>query len=283
MVKQQLTDGAICDILHLTKTLNVEGGNMVNKLKSFIKTYWKTLLFFTSVGLVGGFFVGIYMLDSYPAEIRQQMLDQGINEMLLGLVSAMQSAGYGLFLGAVGIFLGKKTGLWKDERTLTKKPLVLTACVSVVGGLALILPDILFFGKHVQAIMDSYAVKPTIPYLVATVTYGGVIEEVMLRLFMMSLVAFLLHKLFEKKAEKPSTGILVAANIVAALLFSASHLPATAAMMGITPMILFRCFLLNGGFGLLFGWLYRKYGLRYAMIAHGGCHVVSKLIWILFI
>ena len=36
-------------------------------------------------------------------------------------------------------------------------------------------------------------------------------------------------------------------------------------------------------FGLAFGWLYRKYGLRYAMIAHGGCHVVSKLIWILFI
>ena len=36
-------------------------------------------------------------------------------------------------------------------------------------------------------------------------------------------------------------------------------------------------------FGLAFGWLYRKFGLRYAMIAHGGCHVVSKLIWILFI
>ena len=40
---------------------------------------------------------------------------------------------------------------------------------------------------------------------------------------------------------------------------------------------------LAGSFGLLFGWLYRKYGLRYAMIAHGGCHVVSKLIWILFL
>ena len=54
-------------------------------------------------------------------------------------------------------------------------------------------------------------------------------------------------------------------------------------LMRLTPMIIFRCFLLNGGFGLLFGWLYRKYGLRYAMIAHGGCHVVSKLIWILFV
>ena len=263
----------------------------MSKLGAFIKTYWKTLLFFTLVGLLGGFFVGLYMLDSYPAEIRRQLLDEmnaaGIGQLpvdiFIGVVTALQSAGYGLFLGAIGIVLGKKTGLWKDERTLTKKPLVLTACVSVAGGLALILPDILFFGKHVQAIMDSYAVKPTIPYLIAMVTYGGVIEEVMLRLFLMSLVAFLLHKLFGKKTEKPSTGILVAANIVAALLFAAGHLPATAVLMGITPMILFRCFLLNGGFGLLFGWLYRKYGLRYAMIAHGGCHVVSKLIWILFI
>ena len=74
-----------------------------------------------------------------------------------------------------------------------------------------------------------------------------------------------------------------AANVMAAILFATGHLPATAVMMGITPMILFRCFLLNGGFGLLFGWLYRKYGLRYAMLAHGGCHVISKLIWILFI
>lgn len=260
-------------------------------MKLFVKTYWKTLAFFVLVGIVGGFFVGIYMLDSSPAELRQQLLEEmqsldlGMLSVdgFIGAITGLQSAGYGLFLGAAGIFLGKKTGLWKDERTLTKKPLITSLVVSIVGGLALILPDILFFGKHVQAIMDSYAVKPTIPYLIATVAYGGVIEEVMLRLFMMSLVAFILYMLFGRKQEKPTTGILICANVVAALLFAAGHLPATAAMMGLTPMIVFRCFLLNGGFGLLFGWLYRKYGLRYAMIAHGGSHVVSKLIWILFV
>lgn len=252
-------------------------------MKDFITKYWKTLVFFGIVGLVGGFFTGIYVLDSYPAQMQQEILSQGITKPILGLVSAVQSAGYGLVLGAAGIFLGKKTGLWKDERTIAKKPLVITIMISVVGGLTLILPDVLFFGRYSQAIMDAYAVKPTIPYMLAAVLYGGVIEEVMLRLFMMSLVAFLLHKLFEKKNEKPSNRILVAANVIAALLFAAGHLPATAQMMGLTPMIVFRCFLLNGGFGLVFGWLYRKYGLRYAMLAHGGCHVVSKLIWILFI
>lgn len=252
-------------------------------MQAFIQKYWKTLLFFGLVGLVGGFFTGIYLMDSYPPQIQQEVLSQGITKTILGLVSAVQSAGYGIVLGAVGIFLGKKTGLWKDEKTIKKNPLIIATVISVVGGLGLILPDILFFGKYSEAILNSYAVKPTIPYMLASVLYGGVIEEVMLRLFTMSLIALLLHKLLGKKNEKPTVGILIASNVIAALLFAAGHLPATAMLMGITPMILFRCFLLNGGFGLLFGFLYRKYGLRYAMLAHGGCHVVSKLIWILFI
>ena len=257
----------------------------------FIKAYWKTLLFFAVIGLLGGFFTGIYMLDSYPADIKQQLLDElnavGLGQVpadiLMGIITAIQSAGYGIVLGAIGIWLGKKTGLWKDEKSITKKPLLITLAVAVVGGLALILPDILFFGHYSETIMNSYSVKPSIPYLIAMVTYGGVIEEVMLRLFFMSLIAFVLHKLFGKKNEAPTSAILIVSNVIAAILFAAGHLPATLMMIGNSPLILFRCFLLNGGFGLLFGYLYGKYGLRYAMIAHGGCHIVSKLIWILFI
>ena len=252
-------------------------------MKRFLKSYWKTLLFFTAVGLVGGFFVGLYQLDSFPAEMQQQFYDQGLTRSLLGLVTAVQSAGYGLVLGAIGIFLGKKTGLWRDETTFEKKPLTVTCIIAVIGGLALILPDLLFFGKHIPPIMDLYAVKPTVPYLIATVTYGAVIEEIMLRLFMMTLIAFVLHRLFDRKAEHPNTAILVVSNVISALLFAAGHLPFTFVLLGSTPMIIARCFLLNGIFGLLFGYLYRTYGLRYAMLAHGGCHVVSKLIWILFL
>ena len=252
-------------------------------MKAFIRKYWKTLLFFAVVGLIGGYTVGLYQLESYPAELKQEMYAQGLNDTLLGLVTALQSAGYGLFLGAAGIWLGKKVGLWKDERHITKKPLLAALIISLVGGLALILPDLLFFGKYEPVLLEVYAVKPTIPYLLATVTYGAVNEEVMLRLFMMSLVAYVLHLLFERKREGVSTAVLAAANVVSALLFAAGHLPGNEMMFGLTPMIVIRCILLNGVFGLAFGWLYRRFGLRYAMIAHGGCHVVSKLIWILFI
>lgn len=248
-------------------------------MEKFIRSYWKTLLFFVIIGLVGGFFVGLYMFDSYPEEIREQAYAEGLNDFLIGVITAVQSAGYGLVLGTVGILLAKNLGLWRDERSVTAKPLLFAILISIIGGLTLILSDIFFFGKYSEVIANSYAVKPTLPYLIATVTYGAVIEEVMLRLFMMSLIAFILKKL----TRKEGAGILIAANIVSALLFAAGHLPATIMMIGTTPLIIFRCFLLNGGLGLLFGWLYRKYGLRYAMIAHGGCHIISKLIWIFFI
>ena len=252
-------------------------------MKSFIKTHIKTLLFFAAIGLIGGFFVGIYQLDSYPDEITQEIYAQGITKPILGIVSAIQSAGLGIVLGGLGIFLGKEVGLWRGERSIAKKPLLIALALSTACGIIMILADVLFFSHYSEAIADSYLTKPTVPYLIATVTYAAVIEEVLLRLFFMSLVAYLLYKIFEKGAEKPSTTIFIIANVVAALLFSLGHLPTTFILLGNSPLIIFRCFLLNGGIGLTFGYLYRKYGLRYSMIAHGGCHIVSKLIWILFI
>jgi len=112
----------------------------------------------------------------------------------------------------------------------------------------------------------------------------SVIEEVMLRLFVMSLIAFVFWKLFFRREANPPVGVIIAANIVAALLFAASHLPSTMQMFGeITPMVLFRCFLLNGAAGLAFGFLYRRYGIQYAMAAHAGAHIVWKIIWIIFL
>ena len=153
-------------------------------MKQFIKTYWKTLLFFAIVGIIGGFFTGIFVLDSYPPKMQQQLIDElaasGLGgfppNIIVGIITAMQAVGYGIVLGAAGIFLGKKIGLWKDEKKITKKPLILSVIISVVGGLVLILSDLLFFGNYSQIIMDSYSVKPTISYLIASVIYVGVIE-----------------------------------------------------------------------------------------------------------
>ena len=252
-------------------------------LKKFMKSYWKTLAFFALTGVVGGFLSGLYLLDSYPVEVQQQLQQQGIDSARLGVITAAQSLGNGVILGALGIVLAKKVGLWREELRFEKQPLRAAFIVSLVGGFALILLDVLVFSNYSAAIAESYLTKPGVVFILAAVIYGGVIEEVMLRLFMMSLIAFVLHKLFGKGRETPAEALLITANVIAALLFAAGHLPTTAATIGITPAILLRCFLLNGGIGLLLGRLYRKHGLQYAMLAHGGCHVVSKAIWLLFL
>ena len=45
-------------------------------MNDIIKKYYKTVLFFALIGLVGGFFTGIYLLDSYPEQIKQQLIDE---------------------------------------------------------------------------------------------------------------------------------------------------------------------------------------------------------------
>ena len=71
-------------------------------------------------------------------------------------------------------------------------------------------------------------------------------------------------------------------NILAAVVFAAGHLPTSISIYGgLTPVIVFRCFLLNGCFALLFGRYYRKYGIQYAMLGHFGIHLVSKTILLL--
>ena len=260
-------------------------------MKNFLKKYSMTLLFFAAIGLVGGFFVGLYLLDSYPAEVKASLISEmeklGVGsispDIFLGLVTAIQSLGYALILGGFGILIAKRIGLWRDEISITKGPLIISAAASLIGGLTMILPDMLVFGRYSEMIAETYKAKPTIAYAIATVTYGAVIEEVMLRLFAMSLVVLLLHKLISKGRGLPGDGILIAANLISSLLFGVAHLPTNIMLFGGSALIIIRCILLNGVLGLLFGYMYRKYGLRYAMITHGGCHIVSKLIWLIFI
>lgn len=131
----------------------------------------------------------------------------------------------------------------------------------------------------IDGIQSANAASLTVSGVIASVMYDGIIEEVMLRLFFMSIIALIIWKVFCKKYDRENipTGVFVAANIIAALVFAAGHLPATTIIFGkLTPLILFRCFLLNRGFGLVFGWLYRKYGIAYAMIGHALFHIISK-------
>jgi membrane protease YdiL (CAAX protease family) len=236
------------------------------------------------IAVVAGIFVGYYQLDVLADEVIAEFAAQAGSADLLILVGAVQTAGYALFCGFFGCLLADSLGLWRPIR-INKRSLLITLTISLVGGIVFSL-DHWVFGSMIDGIQAGNKESLTLSGVIASVLYGGIIEEVMMRLFMMSLIAFLLWKVFFKKygRENIPTGVFVTANLVATLLFAAGHLPAILMTFGaLTPLLLFRCFLMNGGFGLVFGWLYRKHGIVYAMLGHALFHIISKLIWYIFI
>lgn len=250
-------------------------------MKEIIKSNLNYLIFLAIFGLIGGYFTIIYSLQSLSQDIIDEALAQAGNINIIIAVGTIQNFLYAVVCGIIGKILANKIGLWRKV-SFEKKGTVELVLVAIIGGIALILPDAYIFANFSEAIKISYEAKPTVEYFIASITYGAVVEEIMLRLFTMSLIAILLQKLTKKSSISPQ--ILIIANVISAILFAIGHLPGTYLMLSpVTPIIIFRCFLYNGVLGLFFGRLYRKYGIHYAMLAHGGVHIVSKLIWLLFI
>src|SRR5262249_15142134 len=68
------------------------------------------------------------------------------------------------------------------------------------------------------------------------------------------------------------------ANLLAALLFGLGHLPATASLLPLTPLVVTRALILNGLIGLPLGWLFWKRGLESAMLAHGAADIALNVV-----
>lgn len=242
------------------------------------------LLFVIPIALFGGFFTGIYTLEHSTEDMVNSIMEQMQSKKAFYLVSCIQSLIYAVIATIVGYFLANRTGLVKPLR-FEKKALIKTVPVILLLGVAFA-SDYFVFGSFIPEVAADYEKGISISYFLCSLTYGGVIEEVLLRWFFMTLIVWILVLLFARKVEKENipTWIYVVANIVAALLFAAGHLPTTLMLFGkITPIILLRCFLLNAGFAIVFGRYYRKYGIQYAMLAHGGIHLVSKVILLLIL
>lgn len=244
----------------------------------------KSLLFtlgLLPIALVAAYFTALYQLEIIDAATLALLMEQMGSESGFIAVYMVQIAVYALVMGFLGHMLATKLGLMRPAR-LEWSALKWTLPLAAIAGVLLSL-DWWTFGAWIPGLREATDLTLNVPVVIASVLYGGVVEEVMLRLFMMSLLAWLGWKVFFRKAEKAPVGVIIAANVISALLFAAGHLPATAMLFEITPLLLLRCFLFNGGFGLFFGWLYRRFGIQYAMIGHAMAHIVSKLIWFIFV
>jgi membrane protease YdiL (CAAX protease family) len=95
--------------------------------------------------------------------------------------------------------------------------------------------------------------------------YGGIAEELQLRLFVMTLLVWIAARLRRTRLPAAAYWIAIAA---AALLFGVGHLPAAAQVWGLDGIVIARTLLLNGLGGMVFGWLYWRRGLEMAMLGH---------------
>src|SRR4029079_4889699 len=67
--------------------------------------------------------------------------------------------------------------------------------------------------------------------------YGGVYEELLTRLFLVSVIALLLNRSWRKPTPQLSNTAFWLANILTAVLFGLGHLPSASLFMPITPLV----------------------------------------------
>ena len=244
-----------------------------------------SLIFTASIlppALVGIYFTITETFKSLSEDYKTEVISQVGSESAAVALSMIQPIFLTVICSFFGYLLSAKVGLIKPIK-FERKPILVTLTLSTFFALVMI-SDLFTFGKLIPQVSEYYEAPITFITILYSVLYGGIVEEILLRLFFMSLLALIIKAIFFGKSENYSTAIYVIANIIAALLFAAGHLPATYQLFGeITPLILFRCFLLNGAGGLIFGHLYRKYGIQYAMTAHALCHLISKIIFIIIL
>ncbi len=133
-----------------------------------------------------------------------------------------------------------------------------------------------FAGEELSA--AAVSLGDLLAALIVGILYGGILEELLLRWGLMSALVWIGWRIIQRGNGVPKPALVWGGVILAALLFGIGHLPALAAMVEPTPLLIVRTVALNALGGLLFGWLYWRRSLEVAMVAHAGAHVALFVI-----
>lgn len=246
---------------------------------------WKTLknkdlitsLLFALVGAVASMFVATYQVSMFSEEMTHQVINQlGSIEWVI-IIAVLQGTILVFLASIFGLKLSRKVNL-KLNFLLNKKTVALSSLTGFGIAFFITVSDRIIFFKYLPTHLTEYTFSPL--YLMSGILYGGVVEEILLRLFVMSLLIFLLWKSFARKNDPSNipNWIYIVSIVLSAGLFAAGHLPTTLQTLGSSFPILIRCFVLNGVGGIGFGYLFWKKGLLYSMIAHVMTHVFMQVV-----
>ena len=194
----------------------------------------------------------------------------------------------GVVIG-VGLLLTAKLGLpgapliedWRSHKPIRDKlqasiPLSVMTGLSV--GIAVLLILTLLLRKELPQLPPGKAALIPIWRRLLICFYGGLTEEILMRVFLFSLLAWLLSKLLRASELPLKRKVIWAANILLAILFGLGHLASVVPFMPITLKIVLGALLLNGVASIAFTVLYLRHGLEAAMLAH---FVADFVIWVI--
>jgi hypothetical protein len=258
--------------------------------------FWKTGFVLWVLALCGVFLVLPYVatLENKALAAAAARTHLEVGELLA--ISVVQTA----ILLAIAVILGqwavRQLGLGTPliaallagrsgpERSLST--LLLALALGIATALALMMLDHWVFAPFPAVAelihnAESGSARPSAWQGFLASFYGAVTEEILMRFGFLSLLALAFRTLARmcganREIALP-TDVFWAANIVTAVLFGLGHLPATAAIAPLSVALVVRAIVLNGTAGLVFGALYRRYGLEWAMTSHFGVDIVAHV------
>lgn len=247
-----------------------------------MKTNWKLFI----ILLIASIF-GVITIIPYSLTL-QGGLPQNLPLYVILTATIIQNA----VIFAVAIFIGlnlaKRVGLglpilegWlegREVKSYLKSILGISVGLGILAGILIIGLDYLFSFAGATINVTQSSINPPAWQGFLASFYGGINEEILLRLFLMSLLVWIFFKIKKTNEGKPTNAGMWLAIILAAVIFGAGHLPTVMAITTLTPMVIVRTIILNAVGGIIFGWLYWKKGLESAMVSHFSADIVLHVI-----
>src|SRR5262249_34940534 len=222
--------------------------------------------------------ITVALLFPYLLALQPQLAKTPPGLPLLLAAQLVQTAVLAFGASWLGLRLGRNLGLdapWLrarfDRTPAPDRPRWAAASAIGLGtGAALVCADLFLFLPHQPAGMANLHIERWKGLLASF--YGGIAEEVFTRLFLMTVVAWLLARLVRGDA------VYAIAIVVSASLFAAGHLPAAAQIAPLDGWVVARVMTLNAGAGLAFGWIFWRWGLEHATVAHFSADLVLHVL-----
>jgi hypothetical protein len=201
--------------------------------------------------LCGAALLGIVCVTPYTLELSRDTLKKAQERMhqplwVLALLQGAQSfvlmavaTGLGLLLAHhLGLGAPLLEGLLAGKAVTTQAQAIIAPALilgAVPAALLLLLEITVFWPRLPQAMRIAFPI-PALWKRFLACFYGGIAEELLCRLFLLSLLAWLIGFAWHVPGGKPTLGALWLANILAAVIFGLGHLPTTASLVKLTPL-----------------------------------------------